>query len=89
MTNTEYPSTNEAMEFLTFHWAIYMTNNKCAELPGRECKQLYTYDWIKKSLQADNVKEKYVDAYQLAVMDAFPDIQSNPNPNLLLSTKSK
>jgi hypothetical protein len=76
MTNTEYPSTNEAVEFSTFHWAIYMTNNKCAELPGKEGKQPYTYDWIKKSLQADNVTEKYVDAYQLEVMDAFPGMQS-------------
>ena len=29
-----YPNLGEIKEFMTFHWALYMTNNKCTELPN-------------------------------------------------------
>lgn len=47
---SSYPYVGEMMEFSTFHWAIYMTNNKAAEPLDKQGGEPYTYSSILKSI---------------------------------------
>ena len=40
------PYIGEMLEFSTFHWVIYMINNKCAESQGDEGPEPITYSFV-------------------------------------------
>lgn len=45
-----YPGTFEMKTFCTFHWAIYMTNNRCACKLGTLGSFPHTYKWVETRL---------------------------------------
>lgn len=47
MTTVTYPGRWEKKNFSTFHWALYMTNNFCAEPQGNEGQEPITYQLVK------------------------------------------
>jgi len=49
-----YPNLGEIKEFMTFHWALYMTNNKCTELPNYLGEEPKVYSFFKEIIEKDN-----------------------------------
>ena len=76
---TAYSSTEDVRHFLTFHWAIYMTNNICAEVKGNEGKEPYTYTHVMKhfkSIGRINTSDAVnILKYRNIVSDNFDKIQ--------------
>lgn len=52
------PFIGEMIEFSTFHWAIYMANNICAELPDNKGREPITYTLVLDLLDKVSVFDK-------------------------------
>ena len=75
------PCIGEMMEFSTFHWAIYMVNNKSAESPGNEGPEPFTYSLVlnllKRFAPKDVVQEKlqHIYTFRNAISVEFVNMQ--------------
>lgn len=75
------PNVGEMMEFSTFHWAIYMVNNKSAETPGNEGPEPFTYSLVltllKRFVPKDVVQEKlqHIYTFRNAISVEFVNMQ--------------
>lgn len=69
-----YPTHNEMKAFSTFHWAIYMANNLCAELPTTEKREPHTYEFI---LEQPKMKDslEFIHKYRETVSKEFEVIR--------------
>ena len=81
-----YPGRFEMIVFSTFHWAIYMTNNKSGEKKGDEGGEPKTYSHIinqldtitsyKSKKQCENDIDK-VQAYRVIIANNFETMQDS------------
>jgi len=73
LPHVEYPGVMEKRSFCSFHWAIYMTNNRCAEKVGTEGGEPKTFGIVLKTLDPKTQAE--MKEFQDVFWKEFPVMQ--------------
>ena len=71
-----YPGYEEIITFSTFHWALYMVNNKCAH--KTEGGQPYTCQDAKDLMSQTDKICQYIDMYMVDLLQSYKHIYYLP-----------